>query len=242
MSSQQHEHPTTSVPGGPYYFKIFHVRCHAAPAAPDQNRSYPTDSLVVAVQGVCPPGQPPTKSPLGVYFGVKNIVKRVCRIPDVADRGHVMLDTDGSDSLDRPQHTQQRADLYAAIAGLFEAGRLVLQGPPPELRPLKLHHIVCKSDSAYLVEGTAKGDKVKNENLWDNLMLIILMLGKKGVAVEFWHVPKREDRDAERLAKYALESSNVQRFDENLMFGKTEHKRENKNTPQTAKDEPAATE
>ncbi|KAK2014329.1 hypothetical protein LZ32DRAFT_690601 [Colletotrichum eremochloae] len=259
------------IPGGTAPFSLLHVRCHAAPAAADQKPSCHTDSLVVAVHGICPPqnspDQPPTRSAVGVYLGPNNIVNRACRIPDAADRGHVMLDTDGSDSRDRPQHTQQRADLYAAIAGLMETMRLAKQGLPSPRgagrapAPFKLHHVVVKSDSAYLVEGiaggrggesphmnkwlangwkTAKGEKVKNEDLWDNLMLMILALGKLGVAVEFWQVPKKENKEADRLAKYALEQD-VNWFDEKDIFGKSQHQR-GKKTEAAAKDELVAME
>ncbi|KAK2033885.1 hypothetical protein LX32DRAFT_25114 [Colletotrichum zoysiae] len=268
------ENPTNlEIPGGTGHFSLFHVRCHAAAAA-DQKPSCHTDSLVVAVRGVCPPqnspDQPPTRSAVGVYLGPNNIANRACRVPDAADRGHVMRDTDGSDSRDRPQHTQQRADLYAAIAGLMEVARLAQQGLPSTSQrgagrraapaPFKLHHVVVKSDSAYLVEGVAggrggepphmkkwlangwkntRGEKVKNEDLWDNLMLTMMSLGKLGVAVEFWQVPKKENKEADRLAKHALEQD-VNWFDEKGIFGKDEHKGDRK--PETAKDELVAME
>ncbi|WYZ37883.1 hypothetical protein EsH8_II_001389 [Colletotrichum jinshuiense] len=245
------------VPGTIGNFNFSHVRCHAAPSAPPvggggRPPSYHTDSLVIAVHGVCPPqnspDSPPDRSAVGVFFGPQNLSNRACRVPDAADRGHVMRDTDGSDGRDRPQHTQQRAELYAAIAGLMEVAWIAQHGGIPHggrpggrtKAPFKLSHVVIKSDSAYLVEGVAggkggeaphmkkwlangwknsKGEKVKNEDLWDNLMLTMMMLGKLGVAVEFWQVPKKDNKEADRLAKSGLEQTDNW-FDEKNMFGK----------------------
>ncbi|WQF83889.1 Putative ribonuclease H domain-containing protein [Colletotrichum destructivum] len=282
------------VPGSSGPFNLVHVRCHAAPATAaaegQKGPSCHTDSLVIAVHGNCPPqnspDQPPTRSAVGVHIGVGNIANRACRVPDAADRGHVMLDTDGSDPRGRPQHTQQRADLYAAIAGLMEAARIAKQGilspaPTPAHRraaaanPFKLHHVVVKSDSAYLVEGVAggprgeaphmkkwltngwknaRGEKVKNEDLWDNLMLTMMSLGQLGVAVEFWQVARKANREAERLARLALEQD-VNFFDEKGIFGQEEHKNDREETkkqqqqrrrqqqqPETAGDELVAVE
>ncbi|OHE91673.1 hypothetical protein CORC01_13019 [Colletotrichum orchidophilum] len=244
------------IPGSVGSFNLVHVRCHNAPATSGDGQkgpSYHTDSLVIAVRGICPPqnspDQPPAKSAVGVYFGPGNLVNRACRVPDAKDRGHVMKDTDGSDSRERPQHTQQRADLYAAIAGMMEAAVIAQQGLPHQHfrgppQPFKLHHVVIKSDSAYLVEGIAggkngeqphlkkwlangwkntKGEKVKNEDLWDNLMLTMMSLGQVGVTVEFWQVPRKENKEADRLAKLALEQT-VNFFDEKGFFGKGDEK------------------
>ncbi|KAK1689082.1 hypothetical protein BDP55DRAFT_654140 [Colletotrichum godetiae] len=261
------------LPGSHGPFNLVHVRCHNAlrtttmgstnvtvrtiqlgddDDALEVALAHHTDSLVIAVHGACPPqnnsDQPPTRSAVGVHLGPGNPLNRACRIPDAKDRGHVMKDTDGSDSRDRPQHTQQRADLYAAIAGLMEATTIATRGLPArgtrsQPKPFKLHHVVVKSDSAYVVEGVAggrngepphmnkwlangwkntKGEKVKNEDLWDNLMLTMMSLGQVGVAVEFWQVPKKENKEADKLAKLGLEQE-VNFFDEKSVFGKEDH-------------------
>ncbi|KAK1450926.1 hypothetical protein CCUS01_11291 [Colletotrichum cuscutae] len=284
------ENPTDlELPGSHGPLNLVHVRCHNALTRttlantnitvrtiqfgddddkPAAALSHHTDSLVIAVHGVCPPqnspDQPPTKSAVGVHLGPGNPLNRACRIPDAKDRGHVMKDTDGSDGRDRPQHTQQRADLYAAIVGLMEATTIATKGLPT-MRSLsrrsqpsfKLHHVVVKSDSAYLVEGVAggrngepphmkkwlangwkntKGEKVKNEDLWDNLMLTMMSLGQAGVAVEFWQVPKKENKEADRLAKAALEQE-VNFFDEKSIFGKEIGKDVDAGKPSAAGDE-----
>ncbi|KAH7140349.1 ribonuclease H-like domain-containing protein, partial [Dactylonectria estremocensis] len=75
-----------------------------------------------------------------------------------------------------------------------------------------------KSDSAYIVNGmtglvdkwlkngwlTAKKRPVKNRNLWEDMLLMLTSLHTFGVHVDFWHVPREENRDADLLARQGV--------------------------------------
>ncbi|KAJ3952242.1 hypothetical protein N0V92_011333 [Colletotrichum tropicale] len=189
-----------------------------------------SDSLVIAVDGACPRnGTGATTSSIGVYFGPGNENNLSAKIPDE------LAGFSG--------HTNNRAEIYAAIAGLKIARTLCeKRGQRAEKRSVKaalerkwivrpngnpdrLNHIVIKSDSAYVVSAvgagdmgedahlkkwilnnfqTAKKETVKNMMLWSELGHEIIHLYQMGVTVQFWHVPRHMNRDADKLANDAL--------------------------------------
>ncbi|KAI0874534.1 ribonuclease H-like protein [Hypoxylon argillaceum] len=195
--------------GGLYGF--VHVRCPWASATPCScgRQSLHLDSLVVAVDGACPGNGTPlaTKSAYGVYFGPDSAANVVSRVPDTPGYAH----------------TSQRAELSAAIAAIEasmiyirEGGQWECEGCPT---PCPVRHLVIKSDSAYLVDGmtahlekwrangwrTAKGTEVKNQDLWSRLDDKIRFIQQdKDVAINFWHVPRHHNTDADRLANLGL--------------------------------------
>ncbi|KAF0321701.1 ribonuclease H-like protein [Colletotrichum asianum] len=129
-----------------------------------------SDSLVIAVDGACPRnGTGATTSSIGVYFGPGNENNLSAKIPDE------LAGFSG--------HTNNRAEIYAAIAGLKIARTLCeRRGQRPEKRSVKaalerkwivrpngnpdrLNHIVIKSDSAYVVSAVGAGDMGEDAHL-----------------------------------------------------------------------------
>lgn len=182
-----------------------HVRC---PMTQESfNLHGHADSLVIAVDGACPHnGNGATASGIGVYFGLGNENNLSARIPyDLAGFAG---------------HTNNRAEIYAAITALKIAQDLCDQGSKA-----KYKSIVIKSDSAYVVESVGGGRNgeqahiskwisndfrsvnnkpVKNLMLWSELGHELIDLRKMGVSVQFWHVPRHMNRDADKLANDAL--------------------------------------
>ncbi|KAH9240294.1 hypothetical protein K456DRAFT_1930854 [Colletotrichum gloeosporioides 23] len=183
-----------------------HVRC---PMTQESfNLHGHADSLVIAVDGACPHnGNGATASGIGVYFGPGNGNNMSARIPD---------ELSGFAG-----HTNNRAEIYAAIVALKIARDLFdSQGARA-----KCKSIVVKSDSAYVVESvgggrngeqahilkwisngfrSVKNKPVKNLMLWSELGHELVYLRKMGFSVQFWHVPRHMNRDADKLANEAL--------------------------------------
>ncbi|KAI1125898.1 ribonuclease H-like protein [Nemania abortiva] len=194
------------------FYGFRHVRCPLAstrPCAHCGRRGLHVDSLVVAVDGACPGNgtQDATKSAYGVFFGSNSMDNLACRVPDTSGYSH----------------TSQRAELSAAIAAIKASLRFIFNGGQWDCTscptPCKVVHLVIKSDSAYLVNGitthiekwrqnkwrTTKGADVKNQDLWRRLDdLIISLHDMTGAVVDFWHVPRHENEDADALANLGL--------------------------------------
>ncbi|KAH7382944.1 ribonuclease H-like domain-containing protein [Cadophora sp. MPI-SDFR-AT-0126] len=114
------------------------------------------------------------------------------------------------------QPTSNRAELRAAIAAL----RCIGPGQS-EIRfstPKDKSKLVVAMDSAYVVGGATKwakvwetngwrssdGKAVKNQDLWEELLARVReLLSRHCAKVPFWHIPRRFNGDADRLAKYA---------------------------------------
>lgn len=187
-----------------------HVRCPFASRTPCQCglKSLHLDSLIVAVDGACPGNgsDRAVKSACGVYFGPDAADNMAFRVPD--EDGYA--------------HTNQRAELKAAIAAIIKSKRFVTHGGQWECdgcpKPCTVKHIVIKSDSAYLVNGitehirkwdrngwrTANNTEVKNRDLWEELLAVCMIMDENDVAVDFWHVPRGENKEADELANLGL--------------------------------------
>ena len=114
----------------------------------------------------------------------------------------------------RYPHTSNRAELRAIIAAL--------QFRPWDREQFK--RIVIATDSSYAVSGatewvfvwlnngwrTSKGEPVKNRDLWELLVKEVKGFQKKGVRVLFWQIPRELNAEADRLAKRAAASGEVQ--------------------------------
>lgn len=197
-----------------------HVRCPmASPAACTCGRySSHIDSMIIAVDGACP-GNGSDKavaSGCGVWFGPRDIKE------DEDAQQNIRFEVP-----DHPiyQHTNQRAELHAAIAGLKTAKRFATEGgqwpcnvPTDCPEPCPIKHLVIKSDSAYIVNSmtgavkkwtqngwlTAKKTPVKNRDLWEEMISAVDVLGNFGVHVDFWLVPREENQAADYLARKAV--------------------------------------
>ncbi|KAI0536919.1 ribonuclease H-like protein [Xylaria digitata] len=169
-----------------------------------------TDSLVIAVDGACPGNgtHHATKSGCGVFFDPNLPENLAFRVPDTPGYSH----------------TNQRAELSAAIAAVKASKEFIYHGGQWDFKdcptPCAVTHLVIKSDSAYLVNGmtarlekwvqngwrTAKGTEVKNRDLWTQLVdLVFALYRDKGAAVDFWHVPRDQNLDADYLANLGVE-------------------------------------
>ncbi|KAI1263611.1 ribonuclease H-like domain-containing protein [Xylariaceae sp. FL1019] len=194
------------------FYGFYHVRCPRAPSKPCRRGRYSlhVDSLVVAVDGACPSNGSgrAVMSSCGVSFNYDSAHNLAFRLPD----------TDGY------AHTNQRAELSAALAGIEASVPFIVNGGQGDcsecFEPCRVRHLVIKSDSAYLVNGitqyiakwqengwkTATGTDVKNQELWRKLYILVSTLNiYKGVAIDFWHVPRALNKDADELANFALD-------------------------------------
>lgn len=193
-----------------------HVRCHASSRRPCYcgRYVYHADSMVVAIDGACPFNgtDQATRSACGVYFGpgANNWSWRV------------------SDSVFGHSHTSSRADIHAAIGAVkaimpyaLDGGQVVCDHSGP---PCRARHVVIKSDSAYLVGSitqhinkwltngwkTSNKKPVKNQDLWKVLLDCLNYVEFDcGTKVDFWHVPREENKEADRLANEGLMSTRV---------------------------------
>ncbi|KAI0545015.1 ribonuclease H-like protein [Xylaria curta] len=190
-----------------------HVRCPWASTAPCScgRHSLHLDSLVVAVDGACPGNgsYQATKSACGVFFGPDAPENLAFRVPDTPGYSH----------------TSQRAELSAAIAAIEASRTFIYNGGQWDCEgcdtPCAVKQLVIKSDSAYLVNGmtehiekwrergwrTAKNTEVKNQDLWTELYDLVYELdAETEVAINFWHVPREQNEDADELANMGLEA------------------------------------
>lgn len=192
-----------------------HVRCYATSLQPCSCGRYAfhTDSMVVAVDGACPSNgtDQATRSACGVYLG-----------PGAANRSWRVADRPGE------RHTSSRAEIEAAVGALkavapyaLEGGQVVCEHAGPRCRA---RHVVIKSDSAYLVGSvtqhinkwlangwmTSKKTPVKNRDLWEDLLVMLYIVESRSeTKVDFWHVPRGENVEADRLANEGLLSRRV---------------------------------
>ncbi|KAI0143122.1 ribonuclease H-like protein [Xylariaceae sp. FL1272] len=191
---------------------FYHARCPWASPKPCTCGLYSlhVDSLVVAVDGACPGNgsDRAVTSSCGVSFNYDSAYNLAFRLPHTLGFGH----------------TSQRAELSAAIAGIEASVPFIANGGQWDCsdctKPCRVRHLIIKSDSAYLVNGiteyidkwgengwkTASGTDVKNQDLWRKLQILMTTLNEfKGVAIDFWHVKRDMNEDADDLANLALD-------------------------------------
>ena len=191
-----------------------HIRCPSRPPKACYCGRYSAhiDSLIIAVDGACPGNgtDKAVKSACGVYFGPgtsheqRNLAYRIPDDPDYA-------------------HTSQRAELHAALFALYAAKEYVAHGGQWNcddcVEPCSVKHVVIKSDSAYLVNSTigplekwalngwrtAKKTPVKNRDLWEAMIHRLADLETLGALVQFWLVPRKDNKEADELANIGLD-------------------------------------
>lgn len=162
--------------------------------------------LVTSIAGVCinkGKDSPLSRSAIGVYFGKDN-PNNICA------------------TLNTTQHTTQIAELNACISALQRVISIwKIATPTPGNEPCyPLRLVVIKTDSSYLFNGltewlpkwkengwkACKGQKVANDELWRVIDRWIQHLEAE-MSVQFWLVPKGENKTAEWMAHHALQKA-----------------------------------
>jgi ribonuclease HI len=177
------------------------------------------DGIIIAVDGACRDnGRPNARAAYGVYFNTDSKFNRAAYV--------VYFNTDSKFNkaglLDERPMTNQRAEITAAI----EACKLCHQllNTPDLLQEIK--QIVIKSDSAYLVNSmvthvekwrlnnytSSRGRPVVNGDLLRSLDQCVVSLEEEGVNVCFWHVPRTQNQQADKLANAALDGVDYKQF------------------------------
>ncbi|ROW13750.1 hypothetical protein VPNG_03498 [Cytospora leucostoma] len=173
--------------------------------------------MVVAVDGACP------------YNGTDEAIMSACGVylgPGADNWSWRVVEKEGQ------RHTSSRAELHAAIGGLLAVLPFIGGGGQVDCSgcetPCRARHVVIKSDSAYLVNSvtlyidkwmtngwrTAQRKPVRNRDLWEELIrLIHLIEDDLEAKVDFWHVPRGENQQADQLANDGLRSRRTLDFD-----------------------------
>ena len=173
-------------------------------------RTAHNDAIVIAVDGACRDnGRYNARGGYGVYFHDDNDeYNEIGLLPDDVAQ------------------TNQRAELTAGLVALRIANRIKQRNyggrfvGKRRFGPLQcLNHIVIKADSEYLVKGmttwidkwrnngflNARGVPVTNQDLFECLDEEISDLNDMDVQVDFWHVRRAENAEADCLANAALD-------------------------------------
>ncbi|GFF84123.1 ribonuclease H1 [Aspergillus udagawae] len=157
-----------------------------------------SDHVVVAVDGACSKnGKDGARSSYGVFWGHNNLLNTA--VP-VEGENH---------------HTNQVAELRACMRALLD---VVHVKSLFEDQGGALSAVVIKSDSEYLVRGVTEWLPKWKRNGWKNsrgldvanwehfkaIELLTEDLERQKIIVKFWHVPRRNNRDADAMAKAVL--------------------------------------
>lgn len=124
--------------------------------------------------------------------------------------------------------TNQRAEITAAI----EACKLCCQVVDTPDSSQKIKQVVIKSDSACLVNSmveyvekwklnnytSSRGGPVVNADLLRSLDKCLILLKEEGVDVRLWHMPRAENRQADKLANAALDGLDYKQFTQDDLF------------------------
>lgn len=162
------------------------------------------DGIIIAVDGACRDnGSPNARAAYGVYFNIES-------------------QFNSAGLLKEGPMTNQRAEISAAI----EACALCVQMLTTPNFSQEIKQIVIKSDSAYLVDSmvthvqkwrlnnytSSRGRPVVNGDLLRGLDEGVIWLEEKGVDVRFWHVPRVQNKQADKLANAALDGVDYKKF------------------------------
>ncbi|EAL90330.2 hypothetical protein KXV68_006546 [Aspergillus fumigatus] len=156
------------------------------------------DHIVVAVDGAClKNGQDGARSSYGVFWGHNNVLNTA-----------VPVEGEGN-------HTNQVAELRACMRALLD---VVHVRSLFEDQGIILSAVVIKSDSEYLVRGVTEWLPKWKRNGWKNsrgldvanwehfkaIERLTEDLERHKLTIKFWHVPRRNNRDADTMAKAVL--------------------------------------
>ncbi|KAJ0340095.1 hypothetical protein COL922a_003732 [Colletotrichum nupharicola] len=194
--------------------------------SPSSQHSGHEDPLVIAIDGACPGNGTvrATKSGYGVFFAPGNPKNTAARIPN-----HLLEGAKHTNNIAEIMSaiSALHGATIVARGGIQRYTDTVKHGDvrKPSGEPQKLRHVVVKSDSEYVVKSIAGGKKgeppyiakwetngfrtagggaVKNAALWRLLTQYIDKLREMGVTVQFWHVRRELNKDADRLANEGL--------------------------------------
>ncbi|KAK2730040.1 hypothetical protein CKAH01_09818 [Colletotrichum kahawae] len=210
------ESPGTAI--DPNGGRFVHVRCYRQSPVTVRHVSH-CDSLIVAVGGACS-ANGPNKSAVGVYFGPNNPFNLSLAVPTMYRVG------EGGEKL-LLRHTTHRAELHAVIAALSALIPLIDQRQPAEYAangwvPTTLKHVVIKIASEYVVDticemeawrhsdfrhaceaGKSHRGCLEHCHLWQKLRQLI-EISLRCAVVQFWHVPRDQNLEADTLANVGL--------------------------------------
>ena len=172
------------------------------------------DAIIVAADGPCRNnGRPYAEAGAGVFFHRDNWRWNKAVV------------------LEDAYNTSQRAELFACSLALRQVlklrrgnpvGRHRLRVCPGQSR--RLRRAVIKADSLYLIEGmtdwiykwrnngyeNCRGLLVTNADMFKHIDNAINQLNDMDVEVQFWHVPREENREADCLANAGLDGKEPQ--------------------------------
>ena len=162
------------------------------------------DGIIIAVDGACRDnGSPNARAAYGVYFNIDSKFNSA----GLFEEGPM---------------TNQRAEISAAI----EACMLCIRMLSTPNFDQEIKQIVIKSDSTYLVDSmvthvakwrlnnytSSRGRPVVNGDLLRSLDQCVIGLEEQGVDVRFWHVPRAQNKQADKLANAALHGVDYKKF------------------------------
>lgn len=166
--------------------------------------------ITVAVDGACRSnGRDSAHAGYGVYFNATspwNFAEKLHHAP----------------------FTNQRAELLAAKTALLLCMRMM----DDDATGHEMKQIVIKSDSAYLVNGmvthgrkwrlndytSSRGRPVVNGDLFRWLDERVTKMENRGVRVRFWHVPRAQNKQADKLANAAIDGVDWMQFTRDEML------------------------
>lgn len=169
-----------------------------------------TDFIIIAVDGAC---RDDGRSNARVAYGVYINIGSQFNMAGLLDEGFM---------------TNQRAKTTAAI----ETCTFCCQMLNTPNFDQKIRQVTIKSDSAYLVNSmvmhvekwrlngytSARGLPVVNGDILRGLDECVVSLEEKGVDVRFWHVPRSQNKQADKLANAALDGVDHERFTVDNLF------------------------
>ncbi|OJI88860.1 hypothetical protein ASPTUDRAFT_60667 [Aspergillus tubingensis CBS 134.48] len=175
-------------------------------ACPRSEQNHHLGSVVIAIDGACRNnGRDGARASIGVYHGPDHEWNESARLsPEL-------------------RQTNQVAELAACERALIDACTIQEEwddiAEQIEGDKGRLYRVVIKSDSEYVVRGmtewiykwkangwvNAKGLPVTNREQFDRIDSIVEFLENKQVIVQFWHVPREYNQEADKLATSALD-------------------------------------
>jgi len=160
-------------------------------------------AIVIATDGTCNHNdRPDAVAACGIFFNVDSPHNKAFQIHD------------------RPS-ISQRAELRAAVYALRAFTKMLTAGH--FRKKGYVSEVIIKSDSAYLVNGmtswvinwrangymNSRGQHLRNQGLFRELDRLCNDLMMLGVQTRFWHVPREDNQQADKLANAALDETVV---------------------------------
>ncbi|KAF5526000.1 hypothetical protein CGCA056_v003534 [Colletotrichum aenigma] len=198
--------------------RFVHIRCYRQDPGTLRRASH-CDSLIIAVASACP-ANGPNKSAIGVFFGPNNPFNLSLAVPTTyrVEKGCEKL---------LLRHTKHRAELYGVIAALNAVFPLTrhdrFESETNGNIPSTLKHVIIKIESGYIVDKickmkaqrplvfhqaceAGKSDRgcLDHCDLWQELRQGLVDLANCGTVVQFWHIPRDQNLEADALANVGL--------------------------------------